>query len=97
MDKAIVLKQAASVLKEKTNTFVKKALGASWSATVDELTKRYRKPPDIILNFYIKSSDNSYDKGASGSTTQWTQDIVSTSIRRLYDVVLIYIDITITQ
>ena len=87
MDKAIILKQATSILKEKTNTFVQKALGTSWSPTADELTKRYRKPPDIILNFYIKSSDNSYHKGASGFTTQWTQDIVSTSIRRLYDVV----------
>ena len=87
MDKAIILKQATSILKEKTNTFVQKALGTSWSPTADELTKRYRKPPDIILNFYIISSDNSYHKGASGSTTQWTQDIVSTSIRRLYDVV----------
>ena len=62
VDKAIILKQTAAILKEDANTFVEKTSDVSWPPTIDKLSKYSRRPYEIILKFcwYVISTEISY-------------------------------------
>ena len=66
MDKTIIIKNVAVILKEEANAFVYKATDVSWPPIVDELKKNSRKPffRDVI------SSKNSHHSGAFDSTNR---------------------------
>ena len=68
VDKTIILKQAAAILKKDANTFFEEISGVSRPPAINKLGKDSKRPPEIILNFYyVISIESSFHSAVSNS------------------------------